>query len=232
MCTNSRPQQSRHCLSWFKCPTSLTETCEKEDISLEVGRHAGHISRPGKVYRRLSMKIPQKHQWILYGLLSSRNALKVSTSMFLPRIHQHASANHSATVMWGNCNGDVRQLSRRKRRAYKEERDSKTQSDWKRYRQIQKDKQNACWNSHNNYIRNMISEPGSKNKKHYSCQGNELWQLRCRNTEKKLGQLLQSRWRQRSSTNSSCQLSLKKTAAICHPWERALQQKLYRLQYN
>ena len=37
-----------------------------------------------------------------------------------------------------------------------------------RYKQVQKDAQNTCRSAHNNYIRNMVSAPGSKNKKLYS----------------------------------------------------------------
>ena len=37
-----------------------------------------------------------------------------------------------------------------------------------RFKQVQKNAQNTCGSAHNNYIRNMVSEPGSKNKKLYS----------------------------------------------------------------
>ena len=37
-----------------------------------------------------------------------------------------------------------------------------------RYKQVQKDEQNTCRSAHNNYIRSMVSEPGSKNMKLYS----------------------------------------------------------------
>ena len=37
-----------------------------------------------------------------------------------------------------------------------------------RYKKVQKDAQNICRNAHNDYIRNMVSEPGSKNKKLFS----------------------------------------------------------------
>ena len=37
-----------------------------------------------------------------------------------------------------------------------------------RYKQVQKDAQNTCRCAHNNYIRNMVNQPGSKNKKLYS----------------------------------------------------------------
>ena len=66
------------------------------------------------------------------------------------------------------CNRDVRRLTRRKRRAYRKARTSKNPSDWMRYKQVQKDAQNTCRSAHNSYIRNMVSEPGSKNKKLYS----------------------------------------------------------------
>ena len=66
------------------------------------------------------------------------------------------------------CNRDVRRLTRRKRRAYKKARISKNPTDWLRYKKVQKDAQNTCRNAHNDYIRNMVSEPGSKNKKLYS----------------------------------------------------------------
>ena len=66
------------------------------------------------------------------------------------------------------CNRDVRRLTRRKRRAYRKACTSKNPSDWMRYKQVQKDAQNTCRSAHNNYIRNMVSEPGSKNKKLYS----------------------------------------------------------------
>ena len=63
------------------------------------------------------------------------------------------------------CNRDFRRLTRRKRRAYKKACTSKNLPDWMRYKQVQKDAQNTCRSGHNNYIRNMVSEPGSKNKK-------------------------------------------------------------------
>ena len=66
------------------------------------------------------------------------------------------------------CNRDVRRQVRKKRRAYKKARISKNPDDWTRYKKIQKDAQNTCRDAHNNYIRNMVSEPGSKNKKLYS----------------------------------------------------------------
>ena len=66
------------------------------------------------------------------------------------------------------CNRDVRRLTHRKRRAYKKARISKNPYDWLRYKKVQKDAQNTCRNAHNDYIRNMVSEPGSKNKKLYS----------------------------------------------------------------
>ena len=66
------------------------------------------------------------------------------------------------------CNREVRGLTRRKGRAYRKARTSKNPSDWMRYKQVQKDAQNTCRSAHNNYIRNMVSEPGSKNKKLYS----------------------------------------------------------------
>lgn len=65
-------------------------------------------------------------------------------------------------------NRDVRRLNRRKRRAYKKARISKNPTDWVRYKKAQKDAQKTCRNAHNNYIRNMVSEPGSNNKKLYS----------------------------------------------------------------
>ena len=66
------------------------------------------------------------------------------------------------------CNRDVRRLTRRKRRTYMKAHTSKNPSDWMRYKQVQKDAQNTCRSAHNNYTRNMVSEPGSKNKKLYS----------------------------------------------------------------
>ena len=41
-------------------------------------------------------------------------------------------------------------------------------SDWQRDKKIQKESQTACRYAHNNYIRDMISQPGSKNNKLYS----------------------------------------------------------------
>ena len=61
------------------------------------------------------------------------------------------------------CNRDVRRLPRRKKRHTK-----KHESDLMRYKQVQKDAHNTCRNAHNDYIRNMVSEPGSKNKQLFS----------------------------------------------------------------
>ena len=59
------------------------------------------------------------------------------------------------------CNRDVCRLTLRKRRAYKKAGISKNLTDWLRYKKVQKDAQNTCRNAHNDYIRNMVSEPGS-----------------------------------------------------------------------
>ena len=66
------------------------------------------------------------------------------------------------------CNRDVRRHTHRKRRAYRKARISKNPIDWLRYKKVHKDAQNTCRNAHNDYIRNMVREPGSKNKKLYS----------------------------------------------------------------
>ena len=56
-------------------------------------------------------------------------------------------------------------LSRRKQRAFKKARATNKQSDWHRYKKIQKEAQQACRRAHDDYISNMVSEPGSNNKK-------------------------------------------------------------------
>ena len=61
------------------------------------------------------------------------------------------------------CNRDVRRQPRRKKRHSK-----KHESDLMRYKKVQKGAQNTCRNAHNDYMRNMVSEPGSKNKKLFS----------------------------------------------------------------
>ena len=62
------------------------------------------------------------------------------------------------------CNRDIRRLSRKKKRAFKRARATKKQSDWHRYKKIQKDAQQACQRAHD-YISNMVCELGSNNKK-------------------------------------------------------------------
>ena len=62
-------------------------------------------------------------------------------------------------------NRDIRPLSRRKKKAFKKARATKKQSDWHRYKKIQKEAQQACRRAHDDYISNMVSEPGSNNKK-------------------------------------------------------------------
>jgi hypothetical protein len=66
------------------------------------------------------------------------------------------------------CNRNIRKLARRKKRAYRRARKSKEQTEWNIYRQIQKENQKACRNARNEYVRDMISEPGGNNKKLYS----------------------------------------------------------------
>ena len=60
------------------------------------------------------------------------------------------------------CNWDTRRLSRRKKRAFWKARAAKKQADWNRYQKIKKETQKAC---RSDYIMNMVSEPGSNNKK-------------------------------------------------------------------
>ena len=58
-------------------------------------------------------------------------------------------------------NGDLI-CNRRKKRAF--EKAIKKQSDWHRYKKIQKEAQQACRRAQDDYISNMVSEPGSNNK--------------------------------------------------------------------
>ena len=66
------------------------------------------------------------------------------------------------------CNRDVRRLSRRKKWAYKKARTTKQSSDWSRYKKIQKDTQHACRKAHDDFISNMVGEPGTNSKKLYT----------------------------------------------------------------
>ena len=50
------------------------------------------------------------------------------------------------------CNRNIHRLSRRKKRAYKKVGSTtKRQSDWSRYKKIQKDAQHACRKAHNDF---------------------------------------------------------------------------------
>jgi hypothetical protein len=66
------------------------------------------------------------------------------------------------------CNRLIRRLARKKKRAYRKARKSKNQTDWDIYRSIQKQNQQKCRETRNEYVRNMVSEPGTNNKKLYS----------------------------------------------------------------
>ncbi|KAH3730136.1 hypothetical protein DPMN_056117 [Dreissena polymorpha] len=66
------------------------------------------------------------------------------------------------------ANRVVRRLARRKKRAYKKARKSRNQSDWDIYRSIQKQNQQKYREARNEYVRNMVSESGTNNKKLYS----------------------------------------------------------------
>ena len=63
------------------------------------------------------------------------------------------------------CNRDIHRLSRRKKRADRKARATKKQADWNRYKKIQKETQQACRSTHDDYINIMVSEPGSNFKK-------------------------------------------------------------------
>ena len=66
------------------------------------------------------------------------------------------------------CNRDVRRLSRRKKRAYKTARTTKQSSDWSLYKKIQVDTQHARRKAHDDFISNMVGEPGTNSKKLYT----------------------------------------------------------------
>ena len=63
------------------------------------------------------------------------------------------------------CNHAIRRLSRKKKRVFKKACATKKQSDWHCYKDIQKEAQQACRRAHDDYISNMVSEPGSNKKK-------------------------------------------------------------------
>ena len=48
---------------------------------------------------------------------------------------------------------------------FKKARITKKQSDWSRYKKIQKDAKHACRKAQNDFISNMVGEPGTNNKK-------------------------------------------------------------------
>ena len=52
--------------------------------------------------------------------------------------------------------------------AYKKARTTKHSSDWSRYKKIQKDTHHACQNAHDDFISNMVGEPGTNSKKLYT----------------------------------------------------------------
>ena len=63
------------------------------------------------------------------------------------------------------CNCDIRRLSGRKKRAFKQVCAIKKQADWYSNKKFQKEAQQACRSVHYDNMNNMISELGSNNKK-------------------------------------------------------------------
>ena len=57
---------------------------------------------------------------------------------------------------------EVKRQARRKKRAYKKARQTKLQTDWNRYKDIQHNHQTTCRNARNSYVREMVSNPELK----------------------------------------------------------------------
>ena len=68
------------------------------------------------------------------------------------------------------CNCDICCLSRRKKRAFRKACATK-QSDWNCYKKMQKETRQMCRcrGAHDDYVNNMLSEPGSNNKNLFAC---------------------------------------------------------------
>ena len=64
-------------------------------------------------------------------------------------------------------NGDIKRLSRRKKRSYKRAKKTGKKKDWDRFRHIKKDTQTACRQAYNSYISNMLEEDNTTNPKRF-----------------------------------------------------------------
>ena len=125
---------------------------------METGRQAGHGSRPETVFRRFHPCQRRRNN-------SGYFMIYIQAEMHRKCQQVCSFQRYVNTFSQPWCNRDVRRISHRKRRAYKKACASKTYYGWQRYKKLQKESQTACRNTHSNYIRDMISEPGSKYKK-------------------------------------------------------------------
>jgi len=64
-------------------------------------------------------------------------------------------------------NSEIKNLSRRKHRAYKKAKHTGKKSDWDNFHQIQKETQRTCKDTYNNYVSNMLSEDHNNNPKKF-----------------------------------------------------------------
>ena len=65
----------------------------------------------------------------------------------------------SSVISQAWCYHDIRRLSTRNTEAYRKAHTFKNQTNWKRYKKIQKDTQRACRSAHNIYISYIVGEP-------------------------------------------------------------------------
>ena len=161
MHSNTRPQWPQHCFDGYKCPTNSSKPIKRK-IYLWKWADKSSMSEDLKEFTEEFTHANTTETEVNTLWTSFKQKCIESVNKYVPFKYTSTRFNQP----W--CNRDVRRLTRRKRWAYRKARTSKNPSDWMKYKEVQKDAQKTCRSAHNNYIRNMVSEPGSNNKKLYS----------------------------------------------------------------
>ena len=80
-------------------------------------------------------------------------------------LQKHVPSKYTLTrYSQSRCNRTIRQLSRRKRRAYRKARRTNNDKDWALFKSLQKTNKKECKKAHDNYVNTMVSDGGNKKK--------------------------------------------------------------------